>query len=89
MNYDRAMKYETFPFETTWMCLGCIYSKRYRSDRKRQMPCDFTYLWNLKTKQNKRKTGSYRYRKLVVLARKEEGVGKADTGDFGVQTPVM
>ena len=53
------------------------------------MTHDFTYLWNLKTKQNKRKTGSYRYRKLVVLARKEEGVGKADTGDFGVQTPVM
>ena len=51
MNYDRAMKYETCPFATTWVCLGCIYSKRYRSDRKRQMPRDFTYLWNLKTKQ--------------------------------------
>ena len=36
MNYDQAIKYETFPFATTWMCLGCIYSKRGRSDRKRQ-----------------------------------------------------
>ena len=34
-----------------WMCLGCIYSKRCRSDRKRQMPHDFTYVWNLKIKQ--------------------------------------
>ena len=24
MNYGRAIKYETFPFATTWMCLGCI-----------------------------------------------------------------
>lgn len=50
MNYDQAIKYERFPFATRWICLGCIYSKRCRSDRKRQMPHDFTYLWNLKIK---------------------------------------
>lgn len=51
------------------------------------MPHDFTYLWDLKIKQNQRKTGSYGY-KYWVVARKEEGVGKVDTGDLEVKTPV-
>ena len=53
------------------------------------MPHDFTYLWNLKTKQNKRKTDSYRYRKVVSCCKKGGGVGKVDTGNLQVQTPVM
>ena len=37
------------------------------------MPHDFTYLWNLKTKQNKKKTDSYRYRKVVSCCKKGGG----------------
>ena len=29
------------------------YAKQNKSDRKRQIPYDLTYMWNLKTKQNK------------------------------------
>lgn len=53
---------------------------------ERQMPHDSIYLWNLKI--NQRKTGSYGYKKLMSCCKKEEGVGKVDTGDIEVQTPV-
>ena len=43
------------------------YAKLDKSDRKRQIPCDFTYLWNLMTKiseQTKQKQ-SPRYREWI------------------------
>ena len=42
-------KNESWPFATIWMDLqGIILNKM--SDRERQMPYDFTYMWNLKQK---------------------------------------
>lgn len=37
------------------------------------MPHDFTYLWNLKIKQNQRKTVSYGYKKLMSCCKKRGG----------------
>ena len=34
------------------------YVKKNKSDRERQIPCYFTYMWNLKNKINKIKTKS-------------------------------
>ena len=31
------------------------YTKGNKADRERHIPCDFTYMWNLKNKINKRK----------------------------------
>ena len=37
------------------------------------MPHDFTYLWNLKIKQNQRKTVSYGYKKVMSCCKKRGG----------------
>ena len=37
------------------------------------MPHDFTYLWDLKIKQNQRKTGSYGYKKLSCCKKRGGG----------------
>ena len=46
MEYYSAMKKNKItPFAATWMQLEIIIS---RSERKRQIPYDITYIWNLK-----------------------------------------
>ena len=46
MEYYSAMKQNKItPFAVTWMQLEIIIS---RSERKRQIPYDITYIWNLK-----------------------------------------
>ena len=50
------------------------YTKWNKSDRERQMPYDFTYMWNLKQKQKSElKDTEYI---LVVPRDKRLGVGK-------------
>ena len=51
MEYYSALKNEILPFATTWMDLEDIMLSEM-SYKERQMPYDFTYMWNLKkTKQ--------------------------------------
>ena len=54
------------------------YAKRNKSSRERQIPCDFSYTWNLKkTKQNKTKQKRNRLidiKNNLVVAR-GEGLG--------------
>lgn len=49
-----------------------------RSERKREISYDFTYIWKLKKQMDKQnKTGtSYRYREQQVVARREVGGGE-------------
>ena len=44
-------KNELLPFTTAWMGLEGIMLREL--DRKRQIPYDFTYMWNLKNKNKK------------------------------------
>ena len=48
--YSAIKKNYILPFATTWMDLNCIMLIEM-SDGERQMPPDFTPVWNLKTKQ--------------------------------------
>ena len=41
-------KNEIMPFATTWMDLEIIILSEVKSDRKRQISYDITYMWNLK-----------------------------------------
>ena len=50
-----ALKYEILPFATTWMELECINAKWNKSVRKGQIPCDFTHVWNLRSKTNEQR----------------------------------
>ena len=46
-------KSEILTFATTWMDLeGIMLSEIKKSDREKQIPYDFTYMWNLKNKIN-------------------------------------
>ena len=50
--YSVITKNEIIPFATAWMDLQGIKLSEM-SDRERQMPYDFTYIWNLKNKTKK------------------------------------
>ena len=52
LEYYSAIKNKNLPFVTTWMDLEDIISEiSQREKDKYQIPYDFTYMWNLKTKQ--------------------------------------
>ena len=40
------------PFAATWMDLEIIILRESKSERERQIPCDITYMWNLKYDTN-------------------------------------
>ena len=42
------------PFAATWMALEMIIPTEVKSERGRQMPCDITYICNLKYDTNER-----------------------------------
>ena len=47
--HHSAMKYkETLPFATTWMDLEGIMLSKKSQTKKKQIQCDFTYVWKLK-----------------------------------------
>ena len=50
--YLAIKKNEILSFVITWMNLEGIMVKWNKSDRERQIPYDFTYMWNLKSKTN-------------------------------------
>ena len=58
--YSAIKKNETLPFATTWMDLeGIMLSEINKSDREKQIPYDFTYMWNLNsTKTSKTEADS-------------------------------
>ena len=61
------------------------YAKCNKSDRERQIPYDFTYMWNLKS-TNKQKSPTSQIQRTdwwLVVAR---GVGKMGEGSQKVQT---
>ena len=52
--YSAVKRNEIVKFATTWMKLECIMLSKM-SQAKRQVPYDFTYMWNLINKTNKQK----------------------------------
>ena len=62
-----------------------------KSDKEKQIPYDLTYMWNLKTKQNKTKkqTRLVDTENKSLVAKEEEGKGlaKISEGDYQVPTP--
>ena len=79
MVYYLAIKNENLPLVTIWMNLeGC-----QTNVRKRQIPHDITYMWNLreKIKHNKNK---FMDTENKVVTRREEfgGVCKIGEGEF-------
>ena len=51
--YSDIKKNEIMPFAGTWMDLEIIILSEIKSDRQRQITNDITFVWYLKTKQNK------------------------------------
>ena len=47
------------------------YATCNMSDRERQRPYDFTYMWNLKSKANEQKTQKQIHQHEVVVTRQE------------------
>ena len=48
--YSAIKKNEILLFATTWMELERIMLSENKSVGERQIPCDFTHMWNLKNK---------------------------------------
>ena len=73
------------PFAATWMDLGIIILSKSKSERERQIPYDFTYMWNLKydTNESIYATGLRIQRAYWWLPRRRE-FGKRDrVGGWG------
>ena len=50
--YSAIKKNKIMPFAATWMQLEIIILSEVKSERKRQIPYDVTYMWNLKYDTN-------------------------------------
>ena len=48
--HSAIKKNEILPFAVTWMELEMYYAKRNKSIRERQVPYDFTHMWDLRNK---------------------------------------
>ena len=63
------------------------------SDRERQAPEDFTYMWNLKNQRKgtkyKPETDSGAEKRLAVSGRKGWGMGEISKGDRRYKLPVI
>ena len=57
--------------DSPWM----YYARWNKSDRERQIPYDFTYMWNLKNTTNKTKLIDTENRMMVGRGWKGRGVG--------------
>ena len=49
--YSVIIKDEILPFATAWMDLEIIILNEVKSERKKQVSCDITYMWNPKKKK--------------------------------------
>ena len=48
--YSATRKNEILPFATMWVELECIMLSEISQVRERQIPFDFTHMWNLRNK---------------------------------------
>ena len=76
--YSAVKKNEIMPFAATWMQLEIIILSEVSQTEKSQIPCNFMYMWNLKSK-TKEQIKQSRNRLIetennLVVAR-EEGKG--------------
>ena len=46
--YSALQEKKILPFATTWMNLEDIWLSKKKRDKEKQIPRDFTYIWNLK-----------------------------------------
>ena len=93
--YSAIKKNEILPFTTTWMQLESIMlsdnnSVRERQVRERQIPYDFTHMWNLRNKTNeqrkkrerdKPRNGLLTIENKPMVTRGDVGEGMGEIGD--------
>ena len=86
--YSVPQKNNILSFATTWMELECITLSEM-SVRERQIPYDFTHMWNSRNKANKQRRKNRQGDKprlltienKLVVTRGEVSVEKGDIGD--------
>ena len=81
--YSAGKKNEIFPSATKWMDLEDTVLSEIKSDRERQIPYIFTYMWNLKNKvhrQNRNKPMDTENRLKVADWRRCGGLGEKGEG---------
>lgn len=59
-NYSAIEKNDILPFGIMLMDLEGVTLSEISQDRERQIPYDFTYIWNLKNKTKQKQTHRYR-----------------------------
>ena len=64
---DTNKQYDSCPQEAKRM----DYTKLNKSYRKRQIPYDFTYIWNIKIKQTKRRNRPINTENKLMVARRQ------------------
>ena len=60
------------PFAITWADLKGIMLNEIRSDRGKQIPYDFTYMWNLKKQMNVKQKQTHKYREQTGSCQRGE-----------------
>ena len=53
--YSATKKNEILPFARTWMELDGVIAKQNKSVRERQIPYDFSHMWNLRRKADEQR----------------------------------
>ena len=81
-HYSTIKKSEILPFATTWMDLEGIMLSEISQTGKRQIPHDFTYMWNLNNRTNiTKQKQSQIQRTNWWLPEGVRGIGKIGEGD--------
>ena len=75
-------KKEILPFAATWMDLEGMMLKWNKLDREKQILCDVTYMWNLKSNIKKTKLTSTENSMMIC----KRMVGDMGEGGQGIQT---
>ena len=69
--YSVIKKNEILPFAMTWIELESIMLNEISWVRKRQMPYDFTHMWNCRNKTNKQRERERETRKQILNYREQ------------------